>query len=82
MSRRLTDKQVNDIMYDVMDMGSADLCREIFDRGYAQAEQDDATKHYTAADIDKAFFEGRMSVFKNRNPAAYLLNYKKEHDIK
>jgi len=79
--RRLTDQQVNDIMYDVMDMGSAELCREIFDRGYAQAEKDAEAKHYTAADIDRAFWEGRKSVFSDRSAAAYLLDYKEEHHI-
>ncbi len=80
MSRRLSYKQVNEIMFDLMSMSSADLCREIFARGYAQAEKDAKEKRFTEAEIDRAFFAGRMSVFKtNRNPAAYLLNYKKEH---
>jgi len=82
MSRRLSHIEVNDLLYDTMSMSVADLCREIFDRGYAQAERDAATKLYTVAYIDAAFFEGRNSVYIDRPPAAYLLDYKQEHDIK
>ena len=76
MIRKLSHIEVNDLLYDTMSMSVADLCREIFDRGYAQAELDAATKHYTENDIDAAFYEGRKSVYVSRSPAAYLINYK------
>ncbi len=54
-----------------------DICRNFFDLGYNEALKNGSVRNYTAADIDKAFFEGRKSAYDiDVSPAFYLLKYK------
>jgi len=88
MKKELTDNEVNDILYDTMGMNVMDMCRYIYsmddgyDAGYDDGYKDGQEgKEYGVDVINKAFFAGHRSAFENRAPAAYLLDFKLEHDI-